>query len=178
MTRRWFFATILALSLTGCIHAIPKEILSEVDREISFTELQKAPKTYEGKVVLLGGVLVSVLNQRSGTLLVIYQTEIDREGRPVNLDKSGGRFLAFYRGFLDSAIYRKGRQVTLAAAVKGMKFMKLGELDYRHPYLVIKAIHLWRTEPPVIRRAYPWGIWGPWWADPWYPWHIPYWRYR
>jgi outer membrane lipoprotein len=135
--------------------------------------LHKAPGAHKGKVVLFGGVVVKAVNKDKGTLLEIYQTKIDREGRPIDLDRSGGRFLAFYRGFLDSEIYCKGRKVTIAGAVEGEKIGKLGELDYRYPYLVIKAIHLWRKERSYVYRPYPWGFRDPWWGDPWHPWLSP-----
>lgn len=178
MMRRPFLTAIIVFSLTGCIHVIPRETLKQVDRQVSFTELRKAPGAHKGKVVLLGGVVVKAVNKKEGTLLEIYQTDIDREGRPVRLDRSGGRFLAFYQSFLDSEIYRKGRKVTIAGVVEDEKVVKIGELDYRYPYLVIKVIHLWREERPFVYRPYPRGFWDPWWGDPWYPWYSPYWRYK
>lgn len=52
------------------------------------------------------------------------------EERPINLDVSQGRFLGEYDGFLDSDIYAKGRQITLAGRVQGVKVMKLGQMEY------------------------------------------------
>jgi len=178
MTKGFLSVAMIAFSLTGCVHVIPKETLREVDRNLSFPELQEAPKDHKGKVVLLGGVVVKAVNKDKGTLLEIYQTKIDSQGKPIGLDRSGGRFLAFYQGFLDNEIYCKGRQVTIAGAMEGEKIGKLGELDYHYPYLVIKAIHLWRKERPYVYSPYPWSFRDTWWENPWHRRHSPYWRYR
>jgi len=71
------------------------------------------------------------VNKNNGTLLEVYQTEINRRGKPIKLDISGGRFLAHWKGFLDSEIYQKGRKVTIVGVVKGEEMIRLGEIDYR-----------------------------------------------
>jgi outer membrane lipoprotein len=117
--------------------------------------------------------------KKEGTLLEVYQTGTNSRGEPINLDVSGGRFLALYKGLLEKEIYRKGRRVTIAGTVQGERLLKLGQMDYRYPYIIIKDIHLWEKEEPIRYEPYPWAPWGPWW-HPWYPrypWHDPYWRY-
>lgn len=167
-----------AILCTGCAHVISKDVLKEVNRNVGFAELRKSPQFYQGEMVLLGGVIVRVKYKEDVTLLEIYQTEMDREDRPIDLDVSGGRFLAQYGGFLDREVYRKGREVTIAGIVKGAKIMKLGEIDYLYPYLLIRDIHLWETEKPRTYDPYPWypigpwGMRGPW--GPWGPWYYPY----
>ncbi len=169
-------ASIICLS--GCAHVISKDILTEVDARTTFAELRKNPQAYLKKSVLLGGVIVRTLNKEDGTLLEVYQTEMDRRGRPIKVDISGGRFLAFYKGYLDSEIYRKGRKVTIAGFVQGEQIMKLGEVDYHYPYLIIKELHLWQEEQPLRYETYPLGVWYPWWWHPWYPWYDPFWHPR
>ncbi|MBL7204830.1 MAG: Slp family lipoprotein [Desulfobacteraceae bacterium] len=169
---------IAAILFSGCAHVISEDVLKEVNTDINFAELRKNPLAYQGEMVLLGGVIVKVVYKQDRTLLEIYQTEMDREERPVSLDVSGGRFLAKYDGFLDRAIYRKGREVTVAGKVKGVKVMKLGEIDYHYPYILIRGIHLWKEKKPEIYEPYPWypmGPWGMW--GPWGPWYYPYRRY-
>ena len=161
--------TMAFVCLSGCAHVITKDLLQEVNTEITFGELQKAPQAYQGKMVLLGGVVVKTVNRKDGTLLEVYQAQIDSMGRPINLDISGGRFLAHYKGLLESEIYHKGRKVTIAGIVQGEQVMRLGEIDYHYPFLIIKDIHLWKKEQPRSYEPYPWGFWDPWWRNPWYP---------
>lgn len=161
--------------LAGCVHAISRDVLREVDREITFSELITNPTAHRGKVLLLGGVIVQTVNKEEGTLLEVYQTNLDREGRPIQTDISEGRFLALYQGLLDSEIYRKGRKVTIAGTVQGEEVLPLGEIEYHYPYLFIKEIHLWKEEKRPVYEPYPY----PWWWDPWwYPWYRYPWYYR
>ncbi|MBW1797335.1 MAG: Slp family lipoprotein, partial [Deltaproteobacteria bacterium] len=154
-------------------------VLEEVNRDITFAELRKNPEAYEGKVIILGGVIVKSLNKKNGTLLEIYQTEMESGGMPIHPDVSGGRFLALYEGFLDSEIYRAGRKVTIAGSVRGKKVKKLGQVDYQYPYLIIKEMHLWeedkwRRHEPYPYPLYPWGFWDPWRRYSWHPFYGPY----
>jgi outer membrane lipoprotein len=166
MKRLFIFGMALCL-LSGCVHAVSRDVLQEVDREITFAALIDDPAAYQGRVVLLGGVIVKTVNKQEGTLLEVYQTSLDREGRPTDIDRSEGRFLGLYKGFLDSEIYKQGRQVTIAGTVQGEKVQLLGEIEYRYPYLLITELHLWEEEEPLQHHEpYPWGLW----YDPWYPW--------
>jgi outer membrane lipoprotein len=174
MTRLNLFIAIIFF-VSGCAHVISKDILQKVDSEVTFAELKKDTWAYREKVVLLGGVIVKTVNKNDGTLLEVYQTEINRRGKPIKLDISGGRFLALWKGFLDSEIYQKGRKVTIVGVVKGEEIIRLGEFDYRCPYLVVKEIHLWEKEQPQKYMTYPYYPWYPLWY-PWYPYHPGYWR--
>ena len=174
---KWFlFLTASLVFLSGCAHVIPEKILHQVNTEITFAELRKAPYSYVGELVLFGGIIVNTVNKKEGTLLEVYQTEMSRRGKPKELDVSEGRFVALYEGFLDNAIFHKGRKVTLAGVVQGEKIMKIGDIDYRYPYLLIKDIYLWEKEHPLRYAPYPPPLY-PWWY-PYHTWYIPYWRYR
>ena len=179
MMRGFIVITIFVACLSGCAHVVSRDVLEEVNRDITFTELRKDPGAYAGKVVLLGGVIVKTLNREDGTLLEIYQTEIESGGMPIHPDVSVGRFLALYEGFLDSEIYRGGRKVTIAGTVRGKLIKKLGNMDYHYPYLIIKEMHLWAEEKwyrcePYPYPLYPWGFWDPWLRCPWHPFYRPY----
>ena len=176
--RKLLWISIAMLMLGGCAHVFSKDILREVNGQITFAELLRAPEAYRGEMILLGGVIVKTENKREGTLLEVYQTALDRGDRPIKVDVSEGRFLALYHGLLDSAIYSRGRKVTLAGIVQGGQTQKLGEIDYRYPYLLIKEIHLWPEEPPPGYETYPWGFRDPRWLYPWDPWYDPYRRRR
>jgi outer membrane lipoprotein len=175
MKTRLLIIMAASIFLGGCAHVISENVLKEVNRNISFAQLLRDPMSYRGQTVLLGGVIVKASYHQEGTLLEIYQTEMDWEERPVDIDVSEGRFLALHKGFLESEIYKKGRKVTVAGVVTGSRTLKLGEIDYHYPSLLIREIHLWKKEKKETCDPYlwyPWGMWGPW-----GPWYYPYWRY-
>jgi outer membrane lipoprotein len=167
---------LLVIALAGCAHIFSKDILNQVDSEISFEELLTDPGAYKGKVVLLGGVIVKAENKEEGTLLEIYQTEIDSYGRPINTDVSQGRFLALYEGFLDSEVYSKGRKITVAGVVDGEEVMKLGEIDYHYLHLSVQEIHLWEVEQVHVYHYHHGYSHDSVWYNLYYR-YYPYWFY-
>jgi outer membrane lipoprotein len=132
----------MALALAGCAESISDKYLRKVDKNITFEQLNKNPDQYAGSSIMLGGVIVAAENKNDGTLLEIYETTLDSSGKPVDVDNSKGRFLAMDKNFLDGQIYRNGRKVTIVGVVKGVEVRKVGEVDYRYPYLEITDIYL------------------------------------
>ena len=57
-----------AIFFSGCAHVISEDLLKEVNMDINFAELRKNPLTYQGEVVLLGGVIVKVMYKQDRTL--------------------------------------------------------------------------------------------------------------
>ena len=172
-------ATFLLL-YPGCAHVISNEILEEVDPAITFNRLRTDPHAYEGRMVLLGGVIVSTTNEEKGTCIEIYQTAMNSRGRPVKRDQSLGRFRAFTPDFLDSAIYAEGRSVTVAGIARGADAGRLGESPYLFASVEIREIYLWPIEPARVYVPCYGPFWDPWWPSrygphsPWYSLHAPY----
>ena len=74
--------------------------------------------------------------------------------------------MALCEGYLDPAIYSKGRQVTLAGRVLGTRTDTVGEITYVYPLLACLEVYLWPPMPDT-RTLYPY--------DYWWPWYGPYW---
>jgi outer membrane lipoprotein len=174
--KRRFFSTVLflAASLMGGCAPFSKEIMRQVDPTLTFAEVQKDPQPYVGKIVLWGGVIVGVENRKDETLLKVMRTGLDYEKRPVNLDRSTGRFIARYAGFLDPAIYKEGREITVVGEVVGKEFLSLGDTMYAYPVILAKEARLWerRVEIPYDYPPWFWAPYPPYW---WY--RYPYWGY-
>jgi outer membrane lipoprotein len=150
-----------------------KSVMDRVDPETSFNEVQRDPEGFRGRVVLWGGVIVETLNRANETLIKVRQTELDLEQRPKYPDRSQGRFIIQYNGFLDPAIYREGREITVAGEITGKEVLPLGNINYTYPVIKAQEIYLW--ERPIPYRPY----YPPYYYDPFYPWwwHRPYWRH-
>lgn len=164
-----YIALALFLSFSCCAPVISKDLRSQVARKITFREVLKNPDVYKGKVVIWSGVIIGSMNKKEGTLIEILQNPADMEGRPKDVNESDGRFMALYDGYLDTAIYSRGREVTTCGEVQGKKVLPLGEINYTYPLISVKEIHLWRPERKD-RFYYPYPCWHyPWW------WYHPYW---
>jgi len=162
--------TFLILIITGCAPVISKDIRDQVAQDLSFKEVLQDPEAYRGKMVLWGGVIIKAENQKEGTLIEVLQKPTDREGRPRDVDHSEGRFLALYDGFLDTAIYAREREVTIAGEIKEKRVLPLGDIQYAYPLILVRQLHLWPAERKERLYPYPhpYGPY-PWWWYPPYP---------
>ncbi len=150
-----------------------KNLMDQADPSLTFGEVQKNPDAFLGKTVVWGGVIVETLNRQDETLVKVRLTDLDADTRPRNTDRSPGRFIIRYHGFLDPAIYKEGREITVAGEITGKEFLPLGSLHYVYPVVTAKEIHLWERIVPYPPYYYPYYY------DPFYPWwwHRPYWRH-
>lgn len=135
-------AGIMAL-ISGCAPTFPQRITDQVDKSITFDDLSKNPDAHKGKWVMLAGVIAASNNEKDGSYVEIVQKPADSDGRPQRTDRTGGRFIAVSKQFLDPAIYAKGREITVVGEAAGVSVKPLGETSYRYPLLTIEALHLW-----------------------------------
>jgi outer membrane lipoprotein len=166
---------VLLTGLVGVISCVPfsTNIMDQVDPKLAFGVVQKDPPAFQGKTVLWGGIIVETINRANETIIKVRQTDLDYQTRPANLDRSQGRFLIQYGGFLDPAIYKEGREITAVGEISGKEVFPLGDLQYTYPVMTAKEIYLWEVMIPY-RTIYP-----PWYYGPYYPWwgYRPYWPY-
>jgi outer membrane lipoprotein len=155
----------LLLISAGCAPVISKGLRREVSRDITFKEVIKDPEAYKGKVVLFSGVILGSKNTKEGTLIEMLQKPADIEGRPKDVDESDGRFLALYDGYLDTAIYNRGREALVAGEIRGKRVLPLDEIEYAYPLVSVKEIHLFKVRKEERFYPYPYPYW----------WHYPYW---
>ena len=171
MKREFLILLLMAGVMVSCA-PLSREIMSQVDETLTFQVVQQDPDRHVGKTVLWGGVVADITNKQNETDLKVRQTGLDIEKRPKDLDRSAGRFIVRYTGFLDPAIYQAGREVTVAGEVVGKEVLPLGKIQYSYPVILAKEIHLWE-KPEPLRPYYPY-YWDPFWSPYWYP----YWGYR
>ncbi len=133
---------MVMISLLGCAHVISPELRESAEKELSFNALLKDPDRYEGRLVILGGIIAGVTNTEEGTYIEVVEKPLDSRGRPKEIDISEGRFLIFYEGYLDKAIYSEGKEVTVAGTVIGKRVRLLGEIQYPYPLLKSRELYL------------------------------------
>ena len=163
---QWFFWGLVALLSTGCSHALSSAVRQQIDTTLSLAQLRTAPEVYKDRIVMLGGDILSTRNLTEGTLIEVLQKPLDATDRPLDTDQTAGRFMALCEGYLDPAVYNKGRQVTLAGRVLGARPDTVGEITYVYPLLACLEVYLWPPKPDY-RTVYPYGYW--------WPWYYPYW---
>ena len=137
-------ALIVAALFTGCAPAALREVSKEVTPGITVVQVALDPAPFIGKKVLWGGIIVSSENLAKETKLDIVEVPLTSIMKPGNPDLSRGRFIVEHEGFLDSAIYAKGREITVAGEIVGTRKGKIGEMDYTFPVLKGIKLHLWQ----------------------------------
>lgn len=146
------------LFLVSCAPVLSDRSISEADRSITFQELQKNPDIYKGKVVILGGKIISTTVKEKETWLEILQEPLDRQFKPEMKDISSGRFLAVFQGFLDPAIYAPGRRVTVAGEVRGKQVLPIREVNYVYPVLAAREHYLLPIESGSGEPQFHFGV--------------------
>lgn len=141
------------LLLVGCAAGISKQAQSKVTYTGSFSALQKNPDAYKGEVVMLGGRIIETKASSSVSEIMVLQLAIGTNGRPVNSDKSDGRFIVQSKEFLDPAIYEKDMLLGVVGTLKGSKVLPIGDLEYTYPIVDLIEIKLWsrtlQTQPII-----------------------------
>ncbi len=171
------------LLLAGCAHPISKGLRHQVDPALSFHQLLLSPDTHVGKKVVLGGIIVETRNLKNVTEIEVVEKELDCFGYPEFGDESRGRFVFRKPGYLEAAIYTKGRMVTGGGTLVATQSGKIGEVEYEFPVIAVEELKLWDAPAPGYGypRYGPYGArWGPYPYNPFYfnriygPWYYPY----
>jgi outer membrane lipoprotein len=153
---------------------VPTDLRHEIDASISFPELKAAPEKHEGKVVMLGGVVLHSRRLMEQTELEVLELPLNAALAPArDRARSEGRFLAVQKEFLDPAVYPAGTPITVIGEFKGRRVKPLDGTDYTYPVLEIKHITDWKQPqlPNGYRRLAPY----PYYADPFYGYYDPFW---
>jgi outer membrane lipoprotein len=146
---------LLLLVCSACAPAISKHLRQQAEPAVSFAALQTDPGAYQGRIVILGGIIAQVTPQTGGTEVEVVQKPLDYFQEPKSTDTSQGRFLVKADRFLDPLVFRQDRKITVAGAVIGSEVRKLQDMDYRYVLVQGQEIKLWPLTPPE-----PWP--SPW----------------
>ncbi len=160
MIRRIVFIACLLLLMPACAPVISKTTMNTVDRRISFPALQQRPDAYRGRVVLLGGQIIETTVREQETWIEVLEKQLDAQKRPSDKDHSSGRFLVRFQGFLDPAIYARGRKLTVAGRVNGQVVRPINQIDYIYPVLTAQEHYLWKPDESFSMPRIGFGIGG------------------
>jgi outer membrane lipoprotein len=170
--RTYVFCVLAAALLGGCASVVPENIRTAAPGNVQVVDVREHPQQYRNAAVRWGGIIVSTRNERDHTIIEIVERDLDQEGRPRPVDLSQGRFLAKVSGFLDPAIYKPEREVTVRGRVEAVVEQSIGEYRYSYPVVLAEDAYLWQPRLSPPRSPY----YDPYFYDPWYPWGWPYYR--
>lgn len=161
--------------LAGCATHVPQPIRQAPPGSPTEEAVRARPQAFVGARVRWGGTIAGVENREGETVVEMVSRDLDSRGRPIESDRSTGRFLARYAGFLDPMIYTQGRLLTVVGTVDGEERRPIGRFSYNFPAVKVESHHLWEPIPEVMHEPYSYH---PFWYDPWWPrLHHPWRRY-
>ena len=143
-------AALAFVVMTACAPVISQQALDEVDDSLRFEVILADPDAYSGRKVVLGGYVIETRNLPDKTLIMVLQSPLGFRKEPAAESLSKGRFIVSVPGFMDPAIYRQGRKVTVAGTISGKDVRPLGEVEYAYPVITKKEIYLWPTHPNYL----------------------------
>ncbi len=151
--RRALLALLSAAALAACAPGPLSVEGASLDLEPG--DVQADPEAAQGKTIVWGGKIVSSKNLAERTRLEIVAYPIRaRAQRPQTDQKPLGRFRAYEPGYLETAEYAPGREVTVRGVITGTEEDPIDEVTYTYPTIEAEAIKLW---PPrrELRREEP-----------------------
>jgi outer membrane lipoprotein len=175
-------------------HVLPDQVQQEIDQSVSFLEVKANPSSYQGKTIMVSGIVVKSKRMNDQTEIEVLQIPAGSGAVPTkDRARSQGRFLAVKSGeFLDPAVVDAGTPVTVVGEVGPPVTRAMDDGEYTYPVLAIKHLVDWdevNPEPRAVPYAYPYGrsmyaypysYWGPyggmggWYGYPGYGYAYPY----
>ncbi len=166
------------LTAVACSPVLDRRLMDEGSREVSFAALREHPDQFQGKIFLMGGVIVRSEFSEAGLLIDAVHVPVGRLGEFEDSGRSEGRFLVMLPK--DAALpprgeYTKGRRMTVAAEFQGTRNGKIDNREYVYPLFRVRQFYLWpwvmRYNPPLAFYdpwfyPYPYDYRHPWWYDP------------
>ena len=168
MPKKLIFIVLVAVSmLTACASHIPIEIRGNQSRT-TIHDVQTDIKSYKGQYIRWGGTIINVENNASDTLIEVVSKELNSYGQPKYSDHSLGRFLIRIDRFIDPAIYKEDRELTVYGVVEDVVDRQLDNFLYSYPLVKAEKHYLWRYYADYHYRRY-----SRWYYPP-YGYHYPY----
>jgi outer membrane lipoprotein len=164
-----FSVTVLLMSTVSC-SVISQQLKDESLPPTPFGELLQNIDEYTGETVILGGYVLEIENITDETIIRVLQAPLSFGDEPDSRDKTEGRFIVSYKGFLDPEVYSKNRRITVAGIIIGLQTEEIGSCPYACLKIESREIHIW---PEYEYRDY--FLYD----DPFYysPYSYPYRRY-
>lgn len=133
----------MSVSCTSHDYVVPEPFVRQVDRSLTFEQLQEYATSYVGKVVVLGGEVLNAKRLPEGTSVEIPQLPLDGSEPVMNMRQSLSRFLAVQKEFLAPAPLCERTRVMIVGEVTGGQ-RQLDDIDYTYPVLAVKDLKVWQ----------------------------------
>ena len=150
--------TLFALLLLSACSSKPVLPTAGVDLAIKASQVAISAKPLNGTRVLWGGVIINSTNLTDKTRLEVLAYPLNDKQRPQTDKPAGSRFLAYQPGYLETADYAAGRQVSMVGIIDTLEEARLGEHSYVYPTIEVEQLHLWPVKSQESDTRLHFGI--------------------
>lgn len=174
-TRTLLRTALLSVTAVACSSA-PPAIRAPIAGPV-VAEVRAAPGAWVGQRVRWGGEIVGTENLAASTRVEVVARRLTRDGRPIDSDRTAGRFIAEAGGFLEPTQYAPGRHVTVVGALLPAVTRNIGTHPYLYPVVKVDTLYLWDEKPDYHPYPYPYYGYDPFLRPYWYhpfPYYRPY----
>jgi outer membrane lipoprotein len=169
-------SAMVTTTVSSCSSNIPLDISQEVQGAPSFTQIQKQPDAYQDQLLRWGGTILKTDNKQGSSWVTIVAFPLSNNGRPMESDRSPGRFIAIIDEFLEPLVFTRDREITVRGRLVKTETIKVGDFPYQYPLLQVDSYHLWAPKPEINEMNSP-HLWPYSW--PYYPYYPdPYFNRR
>jgi outer membrane lipoprotein len=135
---------LISLALLGFLYGCSTHpSIPEAERGLSPRDVAQKKFQQTGEIRQWGGIIVAVQNLRDVTELEILAYPLNEKGHPIPDKDSQGRFIARKAGYLESADFAVGRQVTANGLIVDVRSGEVGKATYRFPVMNCDELVLW-----------------------------------
>lgn len=152
----------------GCASYPDSVSIPEGTNLTAFSSVKADDNSVHGSQARWSGVIAAVKNEASRTRLDVLYYPSKRTGRPDLKEDPDGRFRVYADGFLDPAVFKKGKSITALGTIKESESQKIDEYEYSYPTLTDAKVHLWKKLDPPTSVEFHYGWYG----------HYPYWQWQ
>ncbi|MCJ8500955.1 Slp family lipoprotein [Desulfatitalea alkaliphila] len=161
------------LILSAC-SIMPADVEQTALPPMDFQELVQNARAHRGQMVIVGGYVVQVENHTDHTRITALEVPLGFRREPVERDRSRGRLILIYDGFIDPEVYTEGRKFTAAGYLLGSSAVDPEPEPFPYLRIAVETLHLWSEQQPVRYEPYYRDPWMYPYGHPWW-WRHPYW---
>jgi len=161
-------AMVLLCAIVSC-SSVPRRHLWNVEKGVTFTDLQRAPERYQGKTVILGGVIVHDENKDGRLWLRMKNRPLDDNQRPHLADDPDSSEAGYYWVAVEAGKipdhYHDWAQVTIVGQVvptqPGVRSDPVLAAVYLRGWSRLSKEHsVWEIDDPNYTMDAPAGLHG------------------
>lgn len=150
-TKACALAPLLLLCASACAQneVIPQPLEARLDRDLRFVDVKRQPDAYRGKLMLVGGKVVSVTPLKEGTRIELQQMPLSSQLVPDATRQEGDdRFVVIDldKKISDPAVLENNELITIVGEVLGSDTVTVNDHEQVVPKFGIKHVTVWERD--------------------------------